>query len=301
MKKLFLFLIIVILSVVTMYGQNPPCFTDYQGLVYGIPLNQNCPPFNTDMPIDVLIGYIALDSISKNVEIEDFYRFMSRQTYNDTIKTMMRYFYKMMEYDPNKYHNYMYHPQPSKYRILDYDHPFFEYVKRKSPYSFLDASLLASYVIAKVTVNSVVNYNDTIARHAKTARIVTAHVDSIFKGKPMVNCDGQYIIEPTGYNCIKFECAKEWFENTIPEFEMIHGQSYFIFFDYRLICQTDSLSYFTIFPLGSIESKTWSIYPIVNGNLIDIYNELGFGTNVNINTFYNGLTNRINQIKNFTP
>jgi hypothetical protein len=284
-----------------MYGQNPPCFHGYQGLTYAIPLNQNCPPYTTDMPIDVIIGYIALDSLSKNVDIEDFYRFMSRQTYNDTIKTMMRYFYKMIEYNPEKYNNYSDNSQPKKFSIMNYDHSFFDYVKRISPNTYLDATLLASYVIAKVTVNSVTNYIDTIAVHAKTSRIVTAQVDSIFKGKPLVNCGGQFIVEPSDYHCIKFEYATEWFENTNPGFEMSPGQSYFIFFDYRLVCQTDFLSYVTLLPLGSIDSKTWSIYPIVNGNLIDIYNELGFGTNVNLNAFYNGLTNRINQIKNFIP
>lgn len=300
-RFLFTYLVIFAFSLLNGLGQNPPCLPEYPGLTYTFPIIKNCPPYSTDMSIDVKMGYSVLDSISKNVEIEDFYSFLNRQTYNDTIRTLMKYYYKMVEYDPVKFFNYSVNSNGRKFGIMDYDHPFFDHVKRISNNKFLDATLLASHLIAKVTVNSVSSFVDTTAVWAKTTRIVTSSVDRIFKGNPLVNCGGQLISNTNGNNCVKFEYAKEWFENSNPEFEMLPGQSFFIFFDFRLICQTDLVLYCTLFPLGSIESKTWSIYPIVNDNLIDLYNELGFGTSVNLNTFYIVLLNRINQIKNFTP
>jgi hypothetical protein len=287
-------------SCYTLISQSHPCFPEQQGVNFEIPLNQNCPPYSTDMPFDVLIGYVALDSLSKNVDIDDYYNFMNNQSYNDTIRTMMRYFYKMVEFNPEKYFNYKNNGEINMFRPMDYEHLFYRFVRRVSPEPILDASLLASFVIAKITVNSVYNYNDTLAVWAKTASIITAQIDSLIKGKPFGECPYPPIIDPNTQKCIKFEIAKEWFEYN-PDFEMIPGQSYFIFFDYRLICKTETSSYFTIFPLRFVGSKTNSIYPVINNNLIDIHNELGFGTNVNINTFYDLIQTRINQIKNFTP
>ncbi|MBX3044369.1 MAG: hypothetical protein KIT33_14490 [Candidatus Kapabacteria bacterium] len=292
--------LLINLSCFTLLSQSPPCFPEDQGLNFEIPLNHNCPPYSTDMPFDVLIGYIALDSLTKNVDIDDYYSFMNNQTYNDTIKTMMRYFYKMLEFNPEKYLNYKHSGQINKYEAMDYEHLFYDFVRRISPEPILDASLLASFVIAKITVNSVYNYNDSIARSAKTASIITAYIDSLIKGKVISECPNPPIIGSPIQKCIKFEIAKEWFTYN-PDFEMIPGQSYFVFFDYRLICKTETSSYFTIFPLRFVDSKTNSIYPVIDNSIIDIHNELGFGTNIDINTFYNLIQTRVNQIKNFTP
>ncbi|MDX9791161.1 MAG: hypothetical protein WCZ17_11065 [Candidatus Kapaibacterium sp.] len=304
MKKLILTPILGFVFCISSYvlnSQNPPCYPEYQGLNFVVPLNQNCPPYSTDMPLDVFIGYIALDSVTRNVEIEDYYTFMNRQTYNDTIKTMMRYFYKMVEFNPVKYLNYKHSGQINKFEVMDYEHSFYDYVKRISPEPILDASLLASFVIAKISVSSVENYIVPTARNAKTISLITANIDSLIKGNSLITCSGPPVIGSSNVeNCIKFEIAKEWFVNN-PEFEMIPGQSYFVFYDYRLICKSETSSYFTIFPLRFAGSMTNSIYPVINDNLIDVFNELGFGTSVNLNTFYNGIQNRINQIKNFTP
>lgn len=305
MRKYFLVFILLSISpffVNILKSQGPPCFPEDQGLFYEIPVNPTNPPFSTDMPYDVLIGYIAMDSLSKNVEIEDYYSFLSRQKYNDTIRTMMRYFYQMMEYNPAKYLDYKYYGLHSKFPPMDYEHSFYNHLLMTSPVPILDASLLASFFIGKVTIYDVNSYIDTNARWAVTASKVSARIDTIFKGHSIENCPNPPSVEtPYNQNCMKFEIAKEWFDD-IDFFNTITTQqSFFVFFEYRLICFTETSAYFTIFPLRFVGSLNNSIYPIVDNRLIDTNNELGFGESVDLNTFYNGIQNRINEIKNFTP
>lgn len=305
MKRMIFLSVFIIMNtflVSVIKTQSPPCFPEDQGLNYEIPLNQNTPPYSTDMPFDVLIGYVAMDSLTKNVEIEDYYQFMMKQQYNDTIRTMMRYFYQMIEYNPEKYLNYKHNGQPSKFGVAYYEHYFYDYLLRISPQPILEASLLASFTIAKITILDVQNYIDTNARWAKTMGTITARLDSIIKGHSMLNCfNSPPVEEPINQKCIKFEIAKEWFQDTTVYDSFLPGQSFFVFFENRLICKTETSSYFTIFPLRFVGSLNNSIYPIIDNRLIDTNNELGFGVSVDLNIFYNGIQNKINEIKNYTP
>jgi len=292
--------ILLLLTNLTLKGQNVPCYPEYQGLFYTIQTNQTSPPFSTDMPLDVFVGYLAMDSLSKSVNLNDFNDFLWRQTYNDTIKTVMRYLYKVIEYDPTKYLNFEYDNKAiirkSSIGFLISD--FLEFIKIKSPYPVLDVSLMSSYFIGSVTVTSVYNYTDTNAVWAKTVSLVTARIDSLVKGKVPLSCQNNLSIGPINNRCIEFEIAQEWFERFGMEISVIPGQQYFIFCDYRYLCNVGSTNYYTILPLGIAGSR---IYPIFDNNLIDLDNELGFGVNTNINVFYDNMNNRINEIKNFQP
>ncbi|MCO5252652.1 MAG: hypothetical protein M9949_14685 [Candidatus Kapabacteria bacterium] len=297
MKKLLFFLPgIVLISLFfnfSLYGQNVPCYPEYQFLFYTIQTNQSNPPISTDMPLDVFIGYLAMDSLSKSISIKDFNDFLWQQTYNDTIKTMMRYFYKVIEYDPTIFLNF---EMDASLGFLIGD--FIEFIDGRSPYPVLDVSLLSSYFIGSVTVTFVYNYTDTSAVWARTKSLVTARIDSLIKGETPLICRNNLSINQTNNRCIQFEIAKEWFGQDTTEFSILPGQQYFIFGDYRYLCNVDSTNYYTILPLGRPGRR---VYPIIENNLIDLDNELGFGVNVNINDFYNNINNRINEIKSFQP
>ncbi len=283
------------------YSQTPPCFPEYQGIYYQMDTLINCPPYNSNMPLDVFIGYLALDSLSKYASLDDYNTFINRQSYNDTLRSMMRYIYKTVDYDPSIFLNFMYHRRYNCKPIDEYYYGLIGNILQKSPNPILDASLIGSFLVAQVYVDSIDYYIDTLARWAKTTRTVKATINQLIKGSlPIFNIPA--IIEPT----IQFTYAKEWFlkpyqDSTDLAFEMEQHKSYIVFLEYRFLCRDSSNVYFTLYPIRCTNSRTACIYPIENDNVIDTYNELGFGTMVNLNIFYAGLTNRINTIKNYTP
>ena len=70
----------------SLYGQNVPCYPEYKGLFYSTQTNHSSPPFSTDMPLDVFVGYLAMDSLSKSINLTEFNDLLWGQTFNDTIK-----------------------------------------------------------------------------------------------------------------------------------------------------------------------------------------------------------------------
>jgi len=305
MKRIFFLVVIAFCIIVNLnsktYSQTPPCFPDYKGLSYQMDDIVNCPPYNSNMPLDVFIGYLALDSLSTNANYNDYNEFLKRQNYNDTLRTMMRYLYKTIEYNPNNYLCFMYHNKYSRRSIYYYHYGFIEKVLQKSPQPILDASLIGSYLIAKVHIDSIYRYIDSTSQPI-SSRLVRCSINQVFKGTTPIINNNQFIVDPV----LQFEYSNEWFshgneDSTNSVFELEKGKSYIIFFEYRLLCRDSSHVYYTVFPFRSSYSGTACMYPIINGNVIDPSNELGFGTSVNINIFNAGLTNRINSIKNYTP
>lgn len=68
------------------------------------------PPLSTDMPYDVMLGYIYLDSLLKNTTYEEVYkscwnRWINEESkeMNDTLKYAFQYLYKLMDYDPIRF------------------------------------------------------------------------------------------------------------------------------------------------------------------------------------------------------
>ena len=305
MKKIFLsiFLSVFILPFLTnlsLKGQNVPCYPEYPGLFYTVQTNQFNPPYSSDMPLDLFVGYLALDSLSKSANLNEFNDFLWRQSFNDTIKTMMKYLYKIIDYNPTKYFNFEMDNKTiirkSQVRFIVSD--FLTFIKERSPNPILDVSLLSSYFIGSITVSSVYNYTDTSAIEARTKSLITAQIDSLIKGQTPLSCFDNLSINPTNNRCIQFEIAQEWFDLDSSNFTVVPGQKYFIFCDYRYLCNVGTTNYYTILPLGIAGSR---IYPILDNNLIDLNNELGFGVNTNINIFYNNINYRINEIIDYQP
>lgn len=308
MKRIFFILAIALCSIANMnskaYSQTPPCFPGFQGISYQINDIVNCPPYVSNMPYDAFIGYLALDSLSKYADYNDYNDFIARQSYNDTIRTMMRYIYKTVEYNPNNFLCFLLHDRYPSTPVNEYFYTFINKVLLESPSPILDASLIGSFLIAQIQVDSIYCYTDTTAQWAKTSRTVRVSINNVFKGASVISNINPAIIDPQ----FQFTYAKEWFMGRFLDldadtttFELEKGKSYIVFLEFRFICRESPNVYYEIFPIRCSKSRTACMYPIVNGNVIDINNELGFGTSVNINTFNDLLTNRINAIKNYTP
>jgi|GEM_PF-2029253 len=81
-----------------------------------IPIIRSIPPLSLSMPIDVLFGYIALDSLSKFYNDSIFIAirghnlstaFMKLEPSNDTLHSIWKYLYKMMDYNPIIFRQYL--------------------------------------------------------------------------------------------------------------------------------------------------------------------------------------------------
>jgi hypothetical protein len=288
------------------------------------------------MPEDVRIGYIALDSVRRGITEKEFIAFLGRQYDNDTIAYLMKYLYKVVDYNPILFEltSYVASKRTSvglstiKYHIENF-------VRANSPKRYLEKLLIKSSIIAHVFVEDTLNLIDSGA-HLQIASIVTCSIRDTIKGKvlpkakvisinPLENATDESDTLPSNY--LQFSYRTEW--RRVPENEVISddvsgtivdddgkvlypprmmdstgsgwvkkGKEYIVFLRFQSVCHDSSYIYLTLFPFLTY-SATCNVYPIENGYVIDPVNELGFGKSVEVNLFKNLLKQRINEIINF--
>jgi len=89
------------------------------------PLNyqfENCypklsaiPPLSTDMPSDIILAYVYLDSIMRNYTNDGTRdRWLRNRTKNDTINLLLKYLYLLKNFDPQRFYQYL-HTTSAKY------------------------------------------------------------------------------------------------------------------------------------------------------------------------------------------
>jgi hypothetical protein len=65
------------------------------------PIIRSIPPISTDMPYDVLLSYIYLDSLIRfTTQSQTDSMIKSRTSLNDTLKNTIKYLYKLQDYNP---------------------------------------------------------------------------------------------------------------------------------------------------------------------------------------------------------
>lgn len=72
------------------------------------PIIRSIPPLSTDMPFDIMFSYIYLDSLlrfSTNFQQDSLIRTWNSQ--NDTLKNTIKYLYKIVDYNPIIFNQYM--------------------------------------------------------------------------------------------------------------------------------------------------------------------------------------------------
>ena len=321
MKKFFFLYVVIfstIISYYSLYSQiQAPCdSTNDYAYYFWQPKVQSYPPLSTDMSYDVLIGYIACDSIIKAKHLYECNDFLKRQTYNDSIRYIMRYFYQMVDYDPIKFWLYSradciigmdnYRIQPSF--IAD---DFLPGLLQYSPYPILDYYLLGSYIIAHVSITDTSRIYPRNTIICKNLLYVNCTVLDIIKGQVLPPCN--YPAQVKGKNgnnktltneCLQFIYCCEWQRNTA-SYESLcdsagnawvkKNNEYIIFLEPRLLC-TDSINvYIELTPLGINSNKSFEhgMFAIENGNVIDPANEFGFGPIVPVNILKSSIRNRI--------
>lgn len=71
------------------------------------PIIRDIPPINTSMPYDILLSYIYLDSASRHIDRGEFRKYIDTLSHmNDTLANTMKYYYKLVDYNPIIFRQY---------------------------------------------------------------------------------------------------------------------------------------------------------------------------------------------------
>ncbi|MCO5249883.1 MAG: hypothetical protein M9949_00490 [Candidatus Kapabacteria bacterium] len=331
LKYFIAFVILVAAFQSRSFGQKPPCWSDYNDLYFRFEHLPYKPYITDDMPEDVRVGYILLDSVEKDFPDIRFFAHNVRQHEYDTLRYIMKYLYKVVDYNPILFKltsNYI-----SANTIIDQIH---NTATEHSPKPYLEKLLLESSIIAHVFVEDTLNFIEHGSEN--TSSIVTCSILDNIKGKvlpeakvnnlnPLTLANNTNKLENLPSNYLQFTYRLEWGrlpENEVIAYDVVHtlvdedgkvlyppmmmdstgsgwvkkGKEYIVFLDLYSICDDSSYSYLTLTPRVR-SSATCNVYPIENGYVIDPVNELGFGERVEVNLFKNLLNQRINEIVSY--
>ena len=226
MKKISI-IVLFILSFSIAIAQQPPCMTDYHGYTYYQENLTHVSPLSLSMPYNVILGYIGLDTVSHYVTKSQFSDFINNQNFNDTLKSIMKYFYIMNDYNPllyiNTIHysdNYLINPKNIRTIVLNR-------VREVSDLPYLDELLLNSDFIYHIRVTDTLRRIDPSYNNSEDLQaIVTGEILDVIKGKVIPGCKDisihydnslnknndqklQSVTATTG-QCIQFEYMLDW-------------------------------------------------------------------------------------------
>ncbi len=305
------------------YGvESPPCLPHNYSLIYKYPRLATHPPLSTDMPLNVLIGYIGFDSIARQSNVGALCQAVVNMPYNDTVRQALKFLYEMQNYNPvlfARYSNDSYSGQ--NISVADaLSECIAQNLIDKSPMPYSDYAISFSSFIGHIRVADTFIICDSASSMPfpfNMAHIVNAEVIDVIKGNVMPECNDYY---PSSENtkfihntngtqsvasgaCIQFSYRDHW---NYPEANGINSafidsnggriisanRDYIVFLIMRSICKDDSHIYFDISPCGF--SRSFGVYPIDNtGHIVDKDNEFGFGIGLTVEQFKAALHQRI--------
>jgi hypothetical protein len=165
--RLFILVLVLFVAISSnVLSQHPPCDPDRHTLTFEVPLNQVFAPLSTSMPLDVVLSYFALDSAVYHGSYQQMNEFLARQTtFNDTLKQLMKYYYKMVDENPILFESVFNYDDVHQIYPDDLKEAILSKIIANSSSPYLDNLLLKSSLIAKVIVS------DTISRPNKVSSL----------------------------------------------------------------------------------------------------------------------------------
>lgn len=337
--KYLLYLICLIYFTISLNAQYNECDSVFFESVFeSQDLNNFC-ELNTGMPFEIMLPYIVFDSVCSQADYNNWEQFLSNQTsMNDTIRSIMKYFYKLVDYDPLLFDKNL------RYIFLDFAiHPISVYldfrkkITEVSSSPMLDRALLYSYYILKVQVDDIQSKVRPNSITGNTLTFATCTITDTIKGKIGPFCSSSIssqnkvnsanVISTVPLDStaeinigsfIEFVYSPDWTIGKNSDFEIRDtsginqsgildslgnswlkpGEEYLIFLESFEVCR-DSSTFFTILKPLALESKTFTMYPIKsNGTVYNPGNDFGLG-NISYSAFVNAIRDRISFIKNF--
>jgi hypothetical protein len=303
----------------------PPCRPETPFVNYALPQFTNGVQINTSMPLNVIIANIVLDSLKRSMTLSKLDSLENTITYSDTLKTLMKQFYLLQDYNPQLFEQNVY-SNKSTYNNFPFSdelvYTLSRVLDRVSPQPVTDRLLTMSSFIAHVTIIDTIRHNDTSARVAFTPFSVTAHVNELIKGKVLPPCtnlnpslqQASTLVENEQV-CLQFVYALEqrldWrFDNTsdyrFEESKDTNGlpwikksKEYILFLKPSLVCSDSANMYFVMRQLniGGLSG----MYPIdsVTGIVSDPFDDFGFGTGLTKAQFIAALKAKITTLLSY--
>ncbi|MFP4369330.1 MAG: hypothetical protein ACLFR2_07115 [Candidatus Kapaibacterium sp.] len=334
-KKLIL-LALMLGSFTGLKAQQPPCYPEWLSLSQSTAELHQFAPLSLNMPLEVIFGYIALDSAIYYGSYNLLDEFLERQTtFNDTLQQIMKHYYMMKDYDPILFKKNMdYFDYNFQMRPLDLEKRARKYLVRFSEKPYLDNALLKSSLIAHVKVT------DTISRLSMGdwKGIATCEIIDLIKGQKFFGCKDLNIYEdipnkkdPSSNlleysaidsgDCLQLHYSLSWprvdgqnanyreldsagnvitptLRDENGEQWMKKDKEYIVFIQLVVLCSTENAEYYAVW--GGIDnSETCNMYPIEEGNVLDPGEEFELGETVDLDEFKHQLRSRINEILSY--
>lgn len=211
--KIFLTTLLLFLLGTTAYAQLP-CYPEYVGMADSLTPPNPTPPLTTSMPYDEMTGYIALDSICRNVTSGEMQTFlMARTSWDDTAKIIAKYLTILTDRNPLLMHGLSAAQAASGYIMwpIELKRFFSKVVERHSPQAALDMGILTADYIAVVRIASTQDFTDTSAVMARTGRLASGSVLDTILGRTFPPCHSERMPanEETPPACIRFDVRRE--------------------------------------------------------------------------------------------
>ncbi len=291
-------------------------------LFLNTPRLQSFPPLNTGMPLDVLIGYIYLDSLRKqnSNSVKDFIVMMGN---SDTLRHVLKYLYEIDDYDPIKLMNYLRTSPAPRTRYYESSGEAIRdgilwHTADVLPDTERTAMICYADVIARIVVTGLESRYDSVRGSAFPNQvIVSSQVIDTIKGHVLPSCSDIYSTQKKGSkpltlpNCLPFSYSPQEHLSGLNgdvDFGLRHtmtdslgnpwvklGGEYIAFLSFYLV-GGDSLSIYYTVDLPKFCTTQGSLYQVIDGHVSDPNNDLGFGTNPATAVFVAGLRSKIYSI-----
>lgn len=254
----------------------PGCLPKFTSYYYTTSLHSSNPPLSTSMPLDVLIGYIALDSASRVSGTGYVDSISAVRPMNDTILMMMKYAYEVVDYDPIRFLSYSYDFRsgiscaPNTIRM-----GMNTVIAKHSTNLREDLILLTSDIIAKVRITAVENIIDSGAKRSRDARIIGFTVVDTIKGRVLPNICAQITSSvgsvPTSQStgpgtCQYFDVRTDWAESImtkpILDSTLRIGRELYVGLHLSVVCIDSAHVYFTLIPTWNSTLGLLALYPV---------------------------------------
>ena len=204
--KVAVLLLFLLVSSIIVNAEVMPCNPKIRGINYTHPTyNYMSPPLLSNMPYDIMVSYIIVDSILKYsdsvvaVTNSFFKRFENNQISfdNDTLNYALKYMYRLADYDPLIYfYNFCLGSANKKVspRSLHWD--LMEYVRRKIPNGGRIRRVLDSPWILHIYVEETNMWClDSTYKNLKDFTTVKARILDTIKGKKLPNLNTMFFAE----------------------------------------------------------------------------------------------------------
>lgn len=330
------------ITVILFFTFLTPFSSDAQRVVSG-PVNSGCyrqavqpiqsvPTLHSDMGLDCMLGYIYFDSLCRTplerYQLDSLTNLISSW---DTLKIFMRMKYRMSEYDPILYKEYLlsgppvYHSYVTTPSVIDQllsERMITNLGKTKLPYITTASAILHIHV---TEVHSDSDTMATIPVAPLPMTCVRADILDVIKGINLPMCEQLTVPGASGYKqilttpCIEFNFSPVWEKellrgdvvntavdssgNVIPNCvncyglaSVTTGKDYIVFLRAVPLDYDGTSFYFALWPLSSYSAEG-GIFPIdENGNVESVSDFFGYGHSVPVADFLSSLRVDIQKI-----